>query len=206
MGDWGNDVQERQLHVKTYFGIVGLSRLLFRHWLATLGATLLCLSVSACGPTSSVGEPVSVTRMDGGYSLTFTVAKASWHVSEVVEGNATISVVNGHDTAISGAGENVFGFEFSRIGGPMFQPVWPASCKSYLIRPDQPLVFAIEKSGTIDPMEPNAPYYREFFRDPLIRLPAGEWRITAIAQIHDGPECAGASRLVRLPIDLRVTE
>lgn len=162
--------------------------------------------MSGCGPTSSPGQPVSVTRTDGVYSLTFTVAKASWDVSEVIVGTATISVVDGHDAAISGAGENVFGFEFSRVGGPRFQPVWPASCKSYLISPDQPLVFAIEKSGTIDPLDPNAPYYREFFRDPQIRLPAGEWRVTAVAQIHDGPDCAGAGRLVRLPIDLRVTE
>lgn len=170
-----------------------------------MGALVLCALVTACGPSALTVEPVVVARTEGNYRLTFTVPKAAWHVSETIVGEATIGIIDGDEAVISGA-ENVFGFELARVGGPVFRPVWPASCKAHVIRSDRPLSFSIEKSGTIDPLDPNAQFYREFLTDPEIRLPAGEWRITAIAQMHEGAECEGASRLVRLPIDVKVTE
>ena len=169
-------------------------------------AALICLVAVACSSTPSSSQSISSQKTEGAYRLSFRLPKTEWRVDEPISGEAELALVAGEEAIVSGSGENIFGFEFAREGGPTITPVWPASCGDYAVRSDSPLVFPIEKSGTVDPDYPNAPIMRRWMTDPLIYLPAGNWRITAIALFHEGPECGGGQLVVRLPLEIRVAE
>ena len=73
---------------------------------------------------------------------------------------------------------------------------------TYTIGPDQPITTQYQKSGAIDPGEPNEAFYEAFFADPLFHLPAGSWRVEAWTQLFVGG-CDG--RRVELRASLLLT-
>lgn len=174
-----------------------------RRWAPLL--VVVSLASLACG-SQPVPSPLMVQETDGAYTLSFTISKRTWRPGEPVQGQVSFAISDGGQAAVSGSGENFVGFEFARDGGPTITPAWPASCRTHVIDPIRPLVFPIQKSGQVDPSNPNAHLLRKWLTDPLVQLPAGRWRITAIAVFHDAEECAGAERTVRLPLDIEVVE
>jgi hypothetical protein len=60
------------------------------------------------------------------------------------------------------------------------------------------------KSGGFAAEDPDAAFYRTFFADPLVRLPAGTWEITAVADFSEGA-CDGAHHTLRAPITVTIT-
>jgi hypothetical protein len=68
------------------------------------------------------------------------------------------------------------------------------------------MVSPIKKSGGYSDSQPDAAFYRAFFADPLVRLPAGEWDITAIAVFTEGLGCQGVSHSMSATIRVVVTE
>ena len=44
-----------------------------------------------------------------------------------------------------------------------------------------PVAIQFQKSGGYSADDPNAAFYRTYFADPVLRLPAGHWKLTAIA-------------------------
>lgn len=147
-----------------------------------------------------------MSREAGPYVLSFTLPKRQWHVSEAIVGEAQVRPLGTAERVVSGPGEVIFGFEFAAEGGLTIRPVWPASCKAHVVRADAPLSTGILKSGGVNPLDPNAEAIRNFLRDPVLQLPAGTWRITAIADISEGPECEQPRSVVRLPVDIEVVD
>ena len=80
-----------------------------------------------------------------------------------------------------------------------------ADCAPYRLEPGRPLTSAITKSGGYSADDPNAAFYRAFLADPVVSLPAGDWRITAGASLVEGEGCSGASRNLSAPITVHVT-
>ena len=85
-------------------------------------------------------------------------------------------------------------------------PAWRADCAPHDISTDHPLTSAITKSGGWSGEEPNAAFYRSFFADPIVRLPVGDWDITAIAQFVDGEGCPGAAHELQATLRLRISD
>lgn len=86
------------------------------------------------------------------------------------------------------------------------EPVWTADCAKHSLAADRPMVSAITKSGGWSDDQPDAQFYRDFFTDPVVRLPAGEWDITAIAMFVEGEGCGGASHDLRATVRVRITD
>lgn len=81
-----------------------------------------------------------------------------------------------------------------RVGGG-----GPAHCVSGPIHPGEIARSPFVKSGGYDPDDPNAKFYREFFADPDLVLPPGEWEIGATLNISlDG--CKQATDATRVSV------
>jgi len=64
---------------------------------------------------------------------------------------------------------------------------------------------AIVKSGGFYPEQRDFEFYRSFLSDPLVRLPAGEWTIAAVASFTEGRGCTGKGRTLRAAVKVRIT-
>jgi hypothetical protein len=55
----------------------------------------------------------------------------------------------------------------------------------------QPIMVAYGKSGAWNEDDADAAFWRAFFADKPLRLPAGTWRITASLRAKLTPDCSG---------------
>jgi hypothetical protein len=78
-------------------------------------------------------------------------------------------------------------FEFDEVGGSRrVVPVSDAVCTVGDLNAQNPIIVPLTKSGGWVPEDPNAGFLQSFFANPQIRLPAGDWTITAIASFSEG--------------------
>jgi hypothetical protein len=99
------------------------------------------------------------------------------------------------------------GFQYVEVGGSRrTEPVWTADCASHQLRADAPLVTELTKSGGYSADDPDADFYRAFFSEPEVKLPAGVWDITAVATFTDGVGCDGRAINLTATIRMVVTD
>lgn len=167
----------------------------------------------SCNPslsTPSPSGPNEVQRADdlqGPFQLVFELPKDTWRTNEAIIGLATLSLVEGSEVDLSGGGGGLLrGFEFTEVNGTRHvEPVWTTECGRYRLEPGKPISSSITKSGGFISDQPEADFYREFFKDPAVRLPAGDWTITAIASFTEGLDCRGPSHTLRATILVHIT-
>ena len=171
---------------------------------SVIGLAALALVLASCmqsTPSPSAQPPLLAESHDAEYRLVISSSQAVWGEDEAIQIAAQLSY-SGPQREISGSGSGVIGFSVEEVGGSRkMQGIRDAACTSYSISRGQPITTAYQKSGAIDPGEPNEAFYRQFFADPLFHLPSGEWKITAFAQFTTGPGC-GEGREVDLRASL----
>jgi hypothetical protein len=88
---------------------------------------------------------------------------------------------------LNGSGSGLIAFAFREIDGRrQMGPAWTADCRTYDLAAGSPISSAIVKAGGYSDDQPDAAFCMAFFADPLVRLPAGRWEITATAQFAVG--------------------
>jgi hypothetical protein len=174
---------------------------------------LLALSLVACGGSGPTASPPGsqvvsqVVDTAGPFRLTFALPRTTWASGDAIEGEALLALTAGNQAAIFGSGGGVLAFEFKQVGGDRHvDPVWTADCAPHVLTATRPIRSAITKSGGWSDDKPDAQFYRDFFADPVVRLPVGEWDITAVAMFVEGEGCGGASHALRATIRVRVTD
>ena len=177
--------------------------------LLTLG---LCLAIAGCGADATTPPPSQGSALqraedrEGAFRLTFEVPRTSWKADEPIDGLASLAVVGGNGAEFGASGGGVFGFEFREVSGTrQVAAVWAADCAPYRLEVGTTMTSRITKSGGFSAEHPNAAFIRAFLADPIVRLPAGDWTITALAQFVEGRGCSGASRTLAAPILVHVT-
>ena len=173
----------------------------------------LGIAVTACGgsspspPIASIA-PVGAERasdVQGAFQLTFELPKTTYRAGEAIEGRATLAVIGDAAVAFGSSGGGPFVFDFAEVDGPRrVGGAMTADCAPYRLEPGRPMTSAITKSGGFSADDPEAPFYRAFLADPVVSLPAGDWRITAGASLVEGVGCSGASRNLAAPIVVHV--
>lgn len=142
--------------------------------------------------------------VDGRFRLTFTLPRTTWSTDEGIQGEATLALTDGGLVELGVAGNGPIEFIFKEVDGDRnIGPAWDTACASAQLGADSPIVRSIRKSGGYSDDQPDAAFYRSFFADPLVRLPAGDWDITAIAEFMDGRDCRIAGQ-VSMQATLRV--
>ncbi len=130
--------------------------------------------------------------------------KTVWTTEESISGEARLEYAGPGTAQLHGSGSGLLGFgvregfETRQLG-----PGRQFDCAAYEISSERPQVSPLTKSGGWDAGDPNAAFYQAFFADPLYRLPAGEWYITAYAQFVEG-ECGSPVHELEVTIRIRV--
>ena len=126
------------------------------------------------------------------FRLTFELPKDTWTAGEKISGLATLSVTGPKGVDVGRSGGGFFGFEFADTAGIHdIQPVWTADCDGDRIEPGKPVTSPIKKTGGFSADDPDASFERAFLNDPIIELPAGDWRISAMASFVERLEHLG---------------
>ena len=149
----------------------------------------------------------SAAQVDGRFKLRFTVARTTWRSDESIEGTAVLSLVEGEPIELGVPANGPIEFAFHEVGGRReMGPAYDTACASAELDVDRPIVSAIRKSGGYGEDQPGAEFYRAFFADPLVRLPAGDWDISAVAEFIDDRDCSiGTHHSIRATIRVTIT-
>jgi hypothetical protein len=178
-------------------------------------AAALCLVVVGCSGTTSTPAPTPsptaptparASDTQGRYRLDFELPQTDWHTTDSITGLATLSLVGtgSADFGMSGSG---IVFSFDEVSGDRHVHwVMAASCMFGRLDAGRPITSPIKKSGGWDGDSPAAEFTRSFLQDPLVHLPAGDWTITAVADVSEGTMCSGASYALKAPVLVHVTE
>jgi hypothetical protein len=174
--------------------------------LALVSVVLVLQSSPAARPALPEPTPSAVTAeaVSHPFRLVFEMPTATWRAGQPIEGMARLELVEGERVTYSGSGSGPLAFVFVEVNGDReMTPVWTADCQAFELEAREPVVAGITKSGRLGADDSNADFYRDFFADPEVRLPAGEWDISAVGLFHEGPVCGGRERQPRATI--RVT-
>jgi hypothetical protein len=156
----------------------------------------------SAGPTSS---SLRAETTEGPFRLVFELPKDTWRADEAIDGLATLSLVEGTGIDLGGSGRGLLGFGIDEVNGSRHMgPAWTLDCHTYRLVRDNPMTSPIRKSGGFSADEPNADFYRSFFADPVVHLPPGDWKITAVASFVEGQRCTGQDHLLQASIVIHV--
>ncbi|MEK6720256.1 MAG: hypothetical protein AABZ33_06235 [Chloroflexota bacterium] len=170
------------------------------------GAPASPVSTPAASPSPrpTDGETVSAETVDGRFRLVLELPKTVWTTEESISGEARLEYAGPAATRLHGSGSGLISFGAREgLGTRWLTPGWDTTCAAYEISRDRPQVSPLTKSGAWGADDPNADFYREFFADPLYRLPAGEWYITAYASFSEG-DCGVPAHELEMTIRIRV--
>ena len=172
-----------------------------------LGASLAACAGASLAPTPAPSVPgAHAADLQAPYILTLELPTATWKADQPITGMATLSLVQGSGVDIGGAAGGPIAFEFASLDGiHLIEPVTDLVCAPYRLEPGKPVVSPIRKSGGFFPEQPDFEFNRAFLTGPDIRLPAGDWKITAVASFLEGQGCTGLSRTIRTTIQVHVT-
>lgn len=176
----------------------------------TLGPSFSATPSGTAALTSTA--PISSQRaevLEGPFQLLLEMPRDTWGTDEAFDGLATLALVRGSGLDLGGSGGGVIQFEFAEVNGSRdVLPVSTSDCGPYRIEPATPITSSIRsthRSVGFTADDPNADFYRSFVADPIPHLPAGDWRITAIATFIEGQRCSGQSHTMRASVLVHVT-
>lgn len=183
-----------------------------RPGVVALAFGLVAVLVACAGETSpsSPAEdgPVSVTAADAGFRLTLESSGRTFVDGQPIEVRATL-VYEGDapEATVWGSGDGPVFFSLSQVDGPIvIGSAASDDCTNRVFARGVPVPFPFVKSGGFSNDDPNAAFYRAFFADPQLRLPAGTWRIVGQATGYLAPcEMEAPTLDVRTEIQVVVT-
>jgi hypothetical protein len=153
-----------------------------------------------------IPEPAVAEDISGPFRLVFEMPSATWREDEPITGQARLELLEGESAVLSGSGTGVLGyFHYEEITGRRsMEAIWSGDCAGpYEMGAESPITSGLRTSGGWSVSDPDADFYREFAEGPDVRLPVGEWDITAIATFNVGLDCEPPGILLRATI--RVT-
>jgi hypothetical protein len=177
-----------------------------------LATTLIAVASCTSAPSPSeggpsLGAPVAETSADG-FTLTLEADEAQVRAGDEIGVTATLGHDRDHDVALSGSGSGIVFFSVTRMedgltSGP---PGFRLDCARHVLRAGPPRTIPFSKSGGYAPEDPNADFMETYFSDPVLRLPAGTWRIDAVTHATIGEGCTGEPLQLTASVEVVVTD
>lgn len=168
--------------------------------------------VAACAsppPPTPPATPEVVRAADAElpFSLVFELPRSTWQAGEAIEGIVSLRVAAGGPSAVYGSAGGPFMFTYRELTRTrVVEPVADAACAPHPIDPGAPITEPLGKSGAWSETDPDGPFLHDFLTRPDVRLPAGDWAVTAAAIFSDGVMCDGRSYDLTATIELHITD
>ncbi len=118
---------------------------------------------------------------DAGFALAMRIGSDVVDAGAPIDVAATLTWEGAEPTAtIWGSGMGPVLFALEQLDGDLeLGGMMTADCAQHEYARLAPVQIPYVKSGGISADDPNAGFYRAFFADPVLRLPAGRWRVSA---------------------------
>jgi hypothetical protein len=133
------------------------------------------------------------------FALSIRADRGRYAAGEAIDITTTLRYLGDEPTTVTSSGGGLVSFDVYQLDGPVdVEAARTADCRQYDYRPGSIESVTFQKSGGYSDDDPMADFWRTFFADPELRLPAGDYRITATAD-YGAPEC-GDERKVEASI------
>src|SRR5262245_54310013 len=151
--------------------------------LACASSTAASITPASPSPSGASGPPAGSAAADSGaFHLELVLPRVEWKSDEPLTGMASLSFEGETPIKISGA-SSVLGFGYAEVDGThVVNPAWRSVCATYDLEPATPIIEALTKSGGFSDEDPDVAWLRSFLTAPEVRLPAGTWDVTAVAE------------------------
>jgi hypothetical protein len=159
------------------------------------------------GPEITTGSPMVAEDDDGIFRLTLEVGRDRYRAGQVIEVMSTLTYLGPEDATIArGPGTGLIGFGVERQDQAIrIGPAFTTDCAPMPFTRDDVVDYPFVKSGGFSEDEPLAPFYRAYFADPQLRLPAGTWTISAGGSFYSGADCGAGFPLHELTAAVSLT-
>ena len=173
-----------------------------------LCAAALSLVVAGCGSGSSPSpsgapEPVSGAARDATFAITLAADRGPYRAGEPITVGAGYTYLGPKGTERVFHASSAVGFRIEEIGGTrgmgggMDQP-----CLFTDVVASRPVAAPFFKSGAISDV-PGVGFDLAWYQDPVLRLPAGSWRIIAYLDVYLGA-CGGEHHTLEAAVVIAV--
>jgi hypothetical protein len=167
-----------------------------------LVSALLAISLVAVVPGTAHGQsdpdPLGVVLSAGASDHVFELeisAPATWTAGEPIDFSGTLTYV-GREPTMSVIGSGLVFWGAEQLDGPIHaEPYWRPIGRQYDFQAGDVETYTFTKSGSYDADGPDAEFWSAWLDDPELRLPAGTWRIYALAR-YVLPGASGETELV----------
>jgi hypothetical protein len=173
------------------------------------GLVATALILAACGSTPAPTDgpiPIGGQATAQGFVLQVNLPSEVWSSADAIVVATTLTWIGAGATATlwgSGSGPATFGFEEVGGAGRSMGGGGTDDCASTVYARGVAVPMATRKTVGWDDHDPNAAFYLAWARDPVLRLPAGRWRLTVGV---DGylATCGGPPVLMSIPLEILV--
>jgi hypothetical protein len=182
--------------------------------LVAIGLALVLVFGAAylVGGSKSVEGGVSDSKTDGMFELSIRSPRDRYAEDEPIDVVATLEYI-GEDPSIEAFSyPNMPGFGVEQLDGPyrVGGSGGRASCVTYPFRRGELVTYPFAKSAAFAAGDPDEAFIRAYLNlgsdgriDPILRLPAGTWRIFTIADLYVGG-CGGSEHRLEAGITVVV--
>jgi len=162
-----------------------------------LSAILIIAEVGRLGPFAenpapSDSGPVSNTARDAAFAVQMSLPRSVYHVGEAIEVATTATYVGSAPTVRAySEWDSLVVFSLEQLDGPrdMLDVVSDLMCREVDLGRDQPIDVPFLKNGGYSATDPQAAFWKQYFADRELHLPAGQWRIVAMLDADLNPGC-----------------
>ena len=156
-------------------------------------------------PAPSAG-PISASVEDETFRLTITTERSVYTSTEVIPISATLELLRTEPTTIAGPGSGPLAFGIEQLDGPIDAgPAWRMSCGHETWAPGEVRIEPFTKSGGFDNDDPMAAFWRAYFDEPDLILPAGDYRVFAVVD-YDLDECSVGGPILTAEVRFEVVD
>lgn len=143
--------------------------------------TDVAASPSPTGDTPPLGED-----SDALFRLTIQADRGRYAAGQPIEITTTLRFLGDQPTTVSSSGAGLIAFGIEQLDGPV-DAGWARTddCARFDYGPGDVEDVEFQKSVGYSNDDPMADFWRTFFADPELRLPAGEYRIAALGEYGD---------------------
>ena len=150
---------------------------------------------------------VRSTVRDSTFELSLEASKGTFRADEPVLVSATLAYVGPEQrAALSSEYRDALYFDLEQLDGPldMSGGVSRLICHPSVLERGSPTTIPFQKAGAFDSATPDADFWRRYFAEPALRLPAGTWRVTAHLKTAIGTDCRTEDHEIATAISFKV--
>jgi hypothetical protein len=168
------------------------------------GAGLIPMALT--GPLVE-GAPVQAAGADRQFRLTISANQSHYRAGQPIDVSATLTYLGPNaGIMVGGSGSGLVGFALERKEDPALriEPAGTSDCRQYRMVRAVAVVHPFMKTGGFADEDPLAGFYRAYFASPELRLPAGTWTITALANFLGSADCDGPEHALNASVTVVV--